>query len=131
MAREHNSNECNLSDLQEAIWKEVQVSESELVANRFPQGLHPTSTLHADTGANTNPSQPSTNQHTCVFYKRSHFPIHCKMIVNGKASLVGQIFFRHRPYRFQYKRPHLKKRSGTLSIPKLFLTPHENAGGVN
>ena len=108
MAREHNSNECNLSDLQEAIWKEVQVSESELVANRFPQGLHPTSTLHADTGANTNPSQPSTNQHTCVFYKRSHFPIHCKMIVNGKASLVGQIFFRHRPYRFQYKRPHLK-----------------------
>ena len=64
MAREHNSNECNLSDLQEAIWKEVQVSESELVANRFPQGLHlhqPCMLIQGQTLTPPNPVQINTH----------------------------------------------------------------------
>jgi len=67
MAREHDSNQWNLSDLQEAIRKEVRVFESELGTNYTPQNLHPTATFHAGTTGTpappkspSNPSQPNT-----------------------------------------------------------------------
>ena len=57
MVREHDSNEWNLSDIQEAIRKEVRVFESELVTSHLPQNLHPTATFH--TGAAKAATTPS------------------------------------------------------------------------
>ena len=85
MVREHDSNEWNLNDLQEAIRKEVRVFESEFVTNHLSQTPHPTATFHAGARANTNPSQPSTNQRICTFCKGAHSPIECKVVVDAKA----------------------------------------------
>ena len=49
MVRDNDSNEWTLRDLQEAIQKDVQVFESELVTSHPPQSLHPTAAFH--TGA--------------------------------------------------------------------------------
>ena len=54
MVREHTSNEWNITELQEAIKKEVRVFESELLAGHLPQGTHPTATFHAGTSKPTN-----------------------------------------------------------------------------
>ena len=92
IVREYDSNEWNLNDLQQAIRKEVRVFESEFVTNPLSQTPHPTATFHAGARANTNPSQPSTNQRTCAFCKGTHSPIDCKVIVDAKArkDLVAQ-----------------------------------------
>jgi len=92
MAREHNSNQWNLSDLQEAMRKEVRVFESELGTN-YTQNLHPTATFHAGTTgtpappkSSSTPSQPNTtNRRSCVFCKGSHSSADCKVITDGQA----------------------------------------------
>ena len=41
MIREHDNNEWNLTDLQQAIKKEVRVFEAEVMAGHSPHGSHP------------------------------------------------------------------------------------------
>jgi len=46
MARGHDNDEWNLSDLQQAIKKEVKVFEAELMTSHPPHGSHPTAAFH-------------------------------------------------------------------------------------
>ena len=46
MAREHDSNDWSLTDLQQAIKKEVRVFEAEIMTGNSPSGIHPTAAFH-------------------------------------------------------------------------------------
>ena len=86
MARGHDSNEWNLTDLQEAVRKEIHVLESELIYGHLHQSLHPTAAFYTSTTKVTTSSQPSlTSQRSCVFCKGSHSPKDCKVIADNQA----------------------------------------------
>ena len=85
-ARGHNSNEWNLTDLQEAVRKEIRVLESELINGHLHQSLHPTAAFYTSTTKVTTSSQPSLmSQRSCVFCKGSHSPKDCKVIADNQA----------------------------------------------
>ena len=76
----------NLTDLQEAVRKEICVLESELINGHLHQSLHPTAAFYTSTTKVTTSSQPSlTSQRSCVFCKGSHSPKDCKVITNSQA----------------------------------------------
>ena len=86
MARGHNSNEWNLTDLQEAVRKEIHVLESELINGHLHQSLHPTAAFYTSTTKVTTSFQPSLmSQRSCVFCKGSHSPKDCKVIADNQA----------------------------------------------
>ena len=86
MPRGHNSNELNLTDLQEAVRKEIRVLESELINGHLHQSLHPTAAFYTSTTKVTTSSQPSLMiQGSCVFCKGSHSPKDCKVIADNQA----------------------------------------------
>ena len=46
MAREHDSNDWSLTDLQQAIKKEVRVFKAEIMTGNPPSGIHPSAAFH-------------------------------------------------------------------------------------
>ena len=89
MARGLDTDEWNLTDLQQAIKKEVRMFEAELMTGHSPHGSHPTAAFYAGTGKATNigtgRSSIPSQQRTCVFFKGSHFPMDCQTLASTQA----------------------------------------------
>ncbi|XP_065894502.1 uncharacterized protein [Dysidea avara] len=88
VAREHDTDEWNLTDLQQAIKKEVRVFEAELMTGHSPHGSHPTAAFYAGAGKTTNKGtgrSSTPSQRTCVFCKGSHSPMDCQTLASTQA----------------------------------------------
>ena len=88
MVREHTSNEWNITELQEAIKKDVKVFKSELLAGHLPQGTHATATFHAGTSKPTNRHSGQSTmpaQCSCAFCKGPHSPVDCQIMASSQA----------------------------------------------
>ena len=88
MAREHDSNDWSLTDLKQAIKKEVRVFEAEIMTVNSPSGIHPTTAFHTGLvkAVNRGTGQPNAPfQHSCAFCKGPHSPTDCQKVSTSQA----------------------------------------------
>ena len=84
-AREHGNTEWTISEVKDAILKEITVLECGSLTYKGnmmePHKSTMTTTLHTSaSGRSSQPANTGTSKHTCIFCKGSHFYGHCDVV---------------------------------------------------
>ena len=88
LARDHSNSEWSLTELQDAVLKEIHILETGLhIINQHNQNpLIPTAAFHANPRP-THGSSDSKKKHPCIYCSGSHAPSNCDVVTDHQKRL--------------------------------------------